>query len=173
MEIVNENTVLEVGKYYLVPCAKILSAHSDEFRCFVPILGEPHKDKQFSFDVLHYHVDGRFADNTGAYDVDDEGKTNKIVPFYKNDICREYAKEIVIKKRKCKRLTTGINPPRRGLSYNTSKYLAWYNSMIGKSCKGKKCPHLGITMHEHDGVLICPLHNLHGCIKTETIIKEK
>lgn len=64
------------------------------------------------------------------------------------------------------RLTTGINPPTHAKNYND-----WYKSMIGKSCAGKKCPHLGTIMIEQDGVLVCPLHNLKGCPQKEVIIK--
>ena len=46
----------------------------------------------------------------------------------------------------------------------------WYNSYIGKSCKGKKCPHLGQVMIEHGDRYVCPLHNLVGSKATETII---
>lgn len=45
------------------------------------------------------------------------------------------------------------------------------NVEVGKSCKGKKCPHFGTTMIEKDGVLICPLHNLKGSLKTSKIVK--
>ena len=56
---------------------------------------------------------------------------------------------------------------RKGLVYWT-----WYKSMIGKSCKGRRCPHFGTMMHERDGKLICPLHNLEGDIETELIINK-
>lgn len=49
--------------------------------------------------------------------------------------------------------------------------MTWYNSFLGKSCAGKKCPHLGTTMIEQEGKLVCPLHKLQGCLKTLKIIE--
>jgi uncharacterized Zn finger protein (UPF0148 family) len=43
--------------------------------------------------------------------------------------------------------------------------------MIGKSCKGKKCPHFGANMIEKNGELVCPIHNLKGDLKTLKIVK--
>lgn len=36
----------------------------------------------------------------------------------------------------------------------------------------KAVPHFGTMMHERDGKLICPLHNLEGDIETELIINK-
>lgn len=174
MQLVDENTAITVGKYYHVRCAKMI--HDDKGKTFlVPIIGELHNDKQFGFVNKHYHIDGRFY-VPAAFSVDSNGRTNTVIVTEKPyNACRFVGIEIV--KKKCIRLTTGINPPSRGFKLGLyfepgKKYWDWYDSMIGKSCKGKKCPHLGHTMQEIDGVLVCPLHNLVGCIKTETIIKE-
>jgi len=65
-------------------------------------------------------------------------------------------------------LTTGllsphVVPPVKG-------WKEWYANYIGKSCKGRKCPHYGTHMLEVNGSLLCPLHHLKGDIETETII---
>ncbi|WP_051350111.1 hypothetical protein [Dyadobacter alkalitolerans] len=164
MKPFNETDHLVVGKYYNVRCAK-LKMDWDEV-LFIPIIGEKHKDPQFSVEHEHYHIDGRFA-NLGSgykYTVDQNGKTNGIVivgKYFETEFI-----EVVVRRMRCKRLTTGIRPPDHAL-----KYWTWHDSMIGKSCKGRKCPHLGTLMAEQDGVLVCPLHNLHGSIESETIIE--
>lgn len=163
MKPVNETDQLIVGKYYNVRCAKVELIWNEVM--FIPIIGEKHKDPQFSVEHEHYHIDGRFA-NFGSgynYTVDQNGKTNGIVivgKYFETEFI-----EVVIKRLKCQRLTTGVKPPADAV-----KYWRWHDSMIGKSCKGRKCPHLGTMMAEQDGVLVCPLHNLHGSIETETII---
>jgi hypothetical protein len=163
--VVDENTVLEVGKFYNVRCAEIKNGKTNETHCFVPIIGNPHKDNQFSVNYSHYHIDGRFATENDTYPVDEYGKTNLIIQTDKSQEWVYFISGIVIKRKKCKRLTTGIKPPGTATKYHT-----WYKSMIGKKCKGKKCPHLGTTMLDQDGKWICPLHNLIGCPTTEKII---
>jgi hypothetical protein len=164
MSDLTENKI-EVGKFYNVPCA-VIKNHYNEIICYVPVIGNPHNEKQFGFDHIHYHIDGRFTtESENNYGVDENGKTNGIVVWGKNESVNRFAEDIVIKRRKCRRLTTGIKPPP-----NATPYWNWHKSMIGKSCKGKKCPHLGVDMFEKDSQLVCPLHNLKGCIKTEVII---
>lgn len=170
MEVVNEATVLVVGKYYNVRCAHI---KNDESRIdyYTPIYGNIHADAQFGVTEKHYHIDGRFCgrEQSKQYDIDKNGFTNNIVSASHN---HHKLYEIVIRRMKCKRLTTGIIPPHNKTYWNRyeykqvpEKYWVWYDKMIGKSCKGKKCPHLGTLMKEKDGVLVCPLHNLNGCIE--------
>lgn len=163
MEVVDENTQLEVGKHYFVPCAKMAVY---EHYIYVPILGKPHADPQFNVRHEHYHIDGRFA-SEGLYKVDKHGKTNSIIAVKGIDF---HGIEVI--RMTCKRLTTGIDPPKRPINnqHIGGAYYAWYDSMVGKSCKGKRCPHLGTLMHEQNGVLICPLHNLKGSKETELII---
>ena len=85
---------------------------------------------------------------------------------------------LTIKRKKCIRLTTGIKPPQRGTIKHeginhTERYYKWYESMVGKSCKGKICPHLGTTMQVVGDKLICPLHNLRGSLREEVILNVK
>lgn len=165
---VDENTIVEVGKFYLVKHAVVLSGYSDQFLYFVPTIGNIHKDLQFSGPYSHLHIDGRFVKKYDYYGVDSLGRTNHILRYGKDKVSGNlYFLETTYLKRKCIRTTTGINPPEKA-----NKYFEWYNSMIGKSCAGKRCPHLGTTMHERDGVLVCPLHNLNGDMKTEKIIHQ-
>lgn len=155
----------EVGKYYNVPCAELRNCNGGLIE-YVPIIGGLHKDIQFGVTFKHYHVDGRFVYGKRYINVDNDGKTNQIlVPKQSVKNYDNYVSAVVIKKKMCKRLTTGIDPPPKAKQYHQ-----WYTSMIGKDCKGKKCPHLGTTMLEHNGKWICPLHNLFGDPKTETIV---
>lgn len=162
MELVTEKTEVKIGKFYLVNCAKIKSARFNTIM-FVPIIGKLHADPQFNVTENHYHVDGRF-NSCPEYKTDCFGRTNKVVSTqrYFGD---EFL-EIEVKKMKCKGLITGINPG------DNKTYWKWYGGMLGKSCKGKRCPHLGTVMSELNGKLVCPLHGLVGDIKTKKIIHE-
>jgi len=165
IKTVDENTILEVGKFYNVRCAEVKNGHTGTTYAFVPIIGFPHIDSQLGVDYKHYHIDGRFSTGKDIYPVDENGKTNSILQTDTSQNWADFVSGEVIKRRKCRRLTTGIKPPPKAEKYN-----AWYLTMVGKSCKGKRCPHLGTVMHERDGKLVCPLHNLIGCPKKETII---
>lgn len=162
----HEHEHLVVGKFYLVAIAVLVhkGGHIDR----VPVYPLLHNDKQFGFVEDHYHVDGRFEKWIDhPYNIDFWGRTNNVVSKTSNIA----SMKIEFKKRKCRREGTGINPPNPDNIYGHGKqYWEWYRNMMGKSCKGKKCPHLGVTMREENGVLVCPLHNLTGCIRTETII---
>lgn len=168
MEKVTEEINLVVGKFYLVPCAKLVKRFSPFKTIFVPIIGIKHKDVQFGVDYNHYHIDGRFSKIGDVYGVDSLGKTNGIIDSDNEKYIAYITEEIVFKKLKCKRLTTGIKPPD-----NSGKYHTWYKTMIGKSCAGKRCPHLGTMMLEEDGVFLCPLHGLIGDHKTNKIVSNK
>ncbi len=164
-KVIDENTVLQVGKFYKVRCAKMQS-HSGTYN-YIPVIGSIHSDPQFGTHYRHIHIDGRFV-GTSSYFWIDEGITNHII-FVDGEV-NGFNKfvEFVVKRRKCHRLITGIRPPNPkngGLDY-----WKWYKSMVGKSCKGRRCPHFGTVMHEQDGKLVCPLHNLTGDIETEVII---
>lgn len=164
--VVNTDTVLEIGKFYNVKCAEVKNGFNHNTFCYVPVIGEKHKDPQFGVDWVHYHIDGRFSTEKDYYDVDSLGRTNRVlsaVPIEKWQ--SDYVFKIVVKRRKCRRLTTGLIPPS-----HANKYWDWYKTMVGKSCAGKKCPHLGTAMVEIEGQLICPLHSLIGNLKTNKII---
>ncbi len=166
--ILEENTIVEVGKYYMFKCA-IVEVNMETL--FVPVIGIPHKDLSFGPDIKHYHIDGRFTrGRNGIYDTDKNGITNGFVAAEHHDFITANLVDIVLKRIKCKRLTTGANPPFANLWGELTKYALWYNTQLGKSCAGKKCPHLGTVMHEHDGKLICPLHGLHGDLVKQVII---
>lgn len=164
MKVVDDTTELIVGKMYDVKCAVVMNRNT--FIGHVPIIGDKHKDPQFGVNFHHYHIDGRFFNENKAARVDRDGKTNLILQA-DHEPNRNYVTEIVIKRKKCIRLTTGVNPPDAS---RDGRYDNWYKSMVGKSCAGKKCPHLGAMMKEENGKLVCPLHGLKGCIEKEVII---
>jgi len=162
-----EEITPKVGRYYYVKCARIIHKHNGETD-LIPIIGEAHKDPQFSGPAIHYHVDGRFiTGKTPHFYVDKEGRTNQIV--FLNEIWAGHTvQNIEFVPKKCIRLSTGIKPPERRGHHHS--YHIWYDTMIGKSCAGKKCPHMGTTMHCRDGKWECPLHHLIGDPATEKII---
>lgn len=183
--VAHEQSLLEVGKWYSVAHARIEMCWHTKKTFDIPVIPFLHRDAQFGADFNHYHVDGRFSNPLPLrFSIDENGMTNcaVIVDFPKQDFRNGYREyivlEIVYKRRKCKRLTTGVKPPINQGSWSQtpnapSLYAKWYNSMVGKNCKGRKCPHLQTTMIELSGELICPLHNLRGDIKKEIILPLK
>lgn len=166
--LAHEQVKLEVGKFYLVACAQ----PKDKPNVFVPVHPLHHKDPQFAITVAHYHFDGRFHASKGHGIFFRNGRTNRVMATERDN---EYSHaevwdvNIVYRRRKCIRETTGVMPPRKREG-QSDKYWDWYMPYVGKSCKGRKCPHLGVTMRERDGVLECPLHGLIGNKSTEKII---
>lgn len=162
-EYLTENTVPVLGEFYMVPCAK--RKHHGGKVDYIPVIGNEHSDPQLGFSMKHFHIDCRFIKRASTFDITKDGKTSAAINTeYKFPFIRFLG--IVYQKRKCVRLTTGLNITPSGYEI----YGNFYAKYLGKSCKGKRCPHLGTTMHECDGVLRCPLHDLIGDLKTETII---
>lgn len=155
-------TAFEVGKMYTVECAGYETPAGRVY--WVPIIGPKHSDGQLGVKEQHYHVDGRF---TNMY-VNQLGQTSTVLHV---DHAREH-RFIGIEKRrkKCQRLTTGLPVP-KGILRADNLYSRWYKSMIGKSCKGRKCPHYGQKMITVKGRLECPLHGLVGDPEKEVIIE--
>lgn len=165
------NIIYEVGKFYNVPCAivEVLTGKYAGKKWIVPIIGISHVDTKFgNLPLPHYHLDGRFTSGkNGPYDTDEYGYTSGVVVSCDTVFSKFIG--IETKRKKCKRLTTGLSMGIR----KDERYSEWYKSMLGKSCKGKKCPHFGTEMLEREGVLVCPLHNLTGDILKEKIIPRR
>jgi hypothetical protein len=154
----------QVGEYYDILHVQYLD-HNGKFIEYVPVIGEPHSDPQFGGSAKHYHVDGRFIKKK-SFLPHENGITNH--PVFIRDEAYPFgchAGEEVTFRAKCLRTTTGLNPPKQG------KYPEWYKTYVGRSCAGRKCPHLGHQMLLVNGVLVCPLHNLRGCPEKEIIIE--
>lgn len=178
MQYAHKTSKLVIGKYYLVAHA-VLLFDGDDKEYHVPVLPHLHSDPQFgkAGEFEHYHIDGRFIRSKHMdtwFDIDDDGKTNQVVyiqnefPYLGNYI----VKTVLFKKCKCKRLTTGVKPPVKYPFTIDHPYLKWYNGFIGKQCKGKKCPHFGTTMIDNgNGLLVCPMHDLHADGLTQKIIE--
>jgi hypothetical protein len=155
---------LQTGETYNVPCA-ILLWKEDSRVYFVPVFDLPHTDLAFDFPHRHYHVDGRFEIHPRICHrlKINQGYTLTVIL---TDGTNEYEfKGIGIFKIKCVRSETGLAVPE-----GNEKYANWYKSYAGRSCAGKKCPHLGTDMLEINGKLICPLHGLTADQDTLTII---
>lgn len=170
MEYANKVDNCIVGKEYLVAHAKIKFSNSG-VTIHVPIIPLKHADPQFGFKKDHYHIDGRFdykdAIVFGKFYIVG-GLTNQIICLNEFGPEWEYpykllAIEYLVKK--CLRKKTGIDPPKNSLVYNE-----WYDTYLGKSCAGKKCPHFGTQMITVKGKTFCPLHNLHADPIKEIIV---
>lgn len=156
----------DIGKYFMVKCAKMGNGDGEYYWC--PIIGEEHADNQFDFHHKHYHVDGRFIGKSKHLHINSDGHCNTVCAKHIPGKPHLFELiEIKLQRRKLYRTTTGIIPPNPRW-HKKSKYWKWVEKMKGKSCAGKKCPHLGTEMMERDGRLVCPLHNLMG--KDDVII---
>jgi hypothetical protein len=149
----------EVGKFYLVKCAKMLEQYSGKIH-YTPIIGEKHSDDAFGVFWDHYHIDGRFTDNktNERFDIVN-GHTNVIIATDRKDYPHIF-QGIELKKKKCQRLITGIEPPEYA---RAKKYWDWRKSMSGKKVRNGICPHRGVKMHDKGDVFVCPLHGLVAC----------
>ncbi len=188
--LAHEQSVLEVGKRYLV--AHVYMADdgmAKDSYPLVPVIPHIHKDEQLGVGYEHLHVDGRFyVDRKSAASLElKDGVTSQVISII-NELSGsrvEMGKDggFVYKVKKCLRLTTGLPikrykrtndflPPTDVVLPNSiAGYWKWYEQYIGKSCKGRRCPHMGTVMIECDGKLVCPLHKLMGDVKTEKIIE--
>lgn len=159
-----------IGREYLVAHAKLKMINRCDEIVFVPIIPLKHADLQFVFKDEHYHIDGRFdcndAKTNAGFDIVG-GVTNQIVILDEKSP-RHYAYKIIgieYLVKKCLRKKTGIDPPKNSILYNS-----WYDTYLGKSCAGKKCPHFGTQMITVKGKTFCPLHNLHADPIKEIIV---
>ena len=168
MQKVNDVSQVQVNKFYLVPHIQInITSYDRELDLLVPIIPKWHNDKKdFGFPYSHYHIDGRFIKDYSQlaviYNVSN-GKTN-VVLTNEGDYSFFNENEIHYLKRKCIYPEAGLD---------TCVYYAkpdFVKKYVGKSCKGRKCPHWGVTMQETNGKLLCPMHGLKGCIEKEVII---
>lgn len=164
-----EKVQVELNKYYDVACAKMV-LKDNGYTVFVPVHPNSHKDPQFGkiAAIEHYHVDGRFFREEYVAGISmNEGRTNQAIFIGDKNASYQF-KGIERKRRKCIRLETGLDIN----FYRTpTSWEKWYKTMIGKPIKENKCPHFGTIMSEINGKLICPMHNLEGCLKTKKIIK--
>lgn len=181
-----ENPV--VGKFYQVPCAYLKKRNV--WHPIIPIL---HNDKQFGTEnsaYNHYHYDLRFMSDSyllkyfphefDNYDIgfsfasDIPLRMNTIYiqdyEYWKTNPDHNWKSKWEFKRRKCFRTFTGIVILRPVIIKKYPKISKWYQDQIGKSCKGRICPHRQAPMIERDGVLECPMHGLIGCKDKEIII---
>lgn len=175
--IAHKQSELVVGKIYSVCHARLLFRRRTTTKRLIPILPLLHKDTQFGADFMHYHIDARFhiSNFLKEWFRIENGITNTAIIHhieeYKKIVTYEVLGLTYINK-KCIGLQTGVNPPiRKKYSGGLSLWAVWYESMIGKSCAGRKCPHLGTTMMKQGDRLVCPMHNLIGSVKKEVIIR--
>lgn len=154
-----------VGKFYKVPCAR----SSQDARKWIPVLPNKHSDPQFGAKE-HLHYDLRFFSERAFIDefgiafleFTREARVNKVLWTYQIP----GGIEIKMLRRKCQRLTTGVNPQR----FADTPCKDWYDKQIGKSCEGGICPHLKVPMIDKGEHYECPYHGLIGSKDTEKII---
>ncbi len=169
LPLAHEQSVLELGKWYLVAHAILYKGQGT----LVPVHPLHHKDVHFSIKVPHFHIDGRFRIPSGIRTsfFMTGGRTNNVIMTEEQKDSGEFFPNVTIvyRRRKCIRLETGVRPPKT----KSGMYWDWYGEYVGKSCKGKMCPHLGTVMVERDGRLECPLHGLIANKETKRIIIPK
>jgi hypothetical protein len=156
-------TNLKIGEYYWVTCAEIMMPQPDGRIYYIPVFDHLHVDPQFGFPNQHYHIDGRFEMEPRMrhqFQLKDGHTSAVIVP----DVISAYSfLSIAVQKIRCERLETGLCIPQEPTEKQRAKidqYENWYKGFVGKFCAGRKCPHLGTTMLEKNGFLVCPMHEL-------------
>lgn len=167
MEYAHKVKQLEVGKYYLVAHAEMKNSMFDDIWDWIPVIPIIHKDSFAPHISDHYHLDMRFRINERIkykYNIKDN---KSAAPVIIDDSFLYKAHRIVYKRKKCISLNTGLYLDNVHPEHD---FFKWAESMKGKSCKGRKCPHFGAMMNEIDGELVCPMHGLKGDILTEKII---
>lgn len=159
-----------VGKTYMVQCAKLTSFDGIE-TIYVPIIPILHSDKAFGISHKHYHIDGRFLSvNDGKdFNLTKKGETYSVIAI--EDVGAYYVfKSTELQKKKCLRSNTGIYLPNDKYK-KTKPFRNWYSQQIGKDVHENKCPHYGALMLDKGDTLVCPLHGLMACKKTNKIIE--
>lgn len=166
LEYAHKVSKLEVGKWYLVAHAEMKNNLTNNIWDWIPVIPIAHTDSFAPHVDTHYHLDMRFCINSTIKYKFNIRNNQSEVPVVINDAWQYKAHKIVYKRKKCISLNTGLNLNR---VHEEHDFFKWVNSMKGKSCKGRKCPHFGATMNEVNGELVCPMHGLKGDIKTEII----
>jgi hypothetical protein len=164
----------EIGKKYEVTCAE-LRWKGDGLLFYIPVFDHLHADPQFGFPHEHYHIDGRFEIHPRMrhwFKVSD-GHTLTVIVTHNNGSYNflKLVKRRLLLERQNTGLLFSTEPPEAG-SENLINYHAWYQSFVGRSCKGKRCPHFGTEMLERNGRLVCPMHHLTADAVNQVIIPE-
>ncbi len=156
----------KVGRIYRVPCARVVSPGGRIE--WLPVHGPEHSDPEIGATTRHIHIDTRFMrGSTAAATLTGAGTTHTAV--FTEGGWWEFT-GIYQRLRRCHRTRTGIDLVHTG-RLPTKYYEEWLPRMVGKRCRGRRCPHRGVEMQEcPGGLLLCPLHNLVADAATETII---
>jgi hypothetical protein len=169
MEYAHKTSNLVVGKWYLVAHAEIKNSITGQIWDWIPVIPIIHKDAFAPHVDDHYHIDMRFNTNWAIKNKFNIKTNQTAVPILINDAYQFKAHRIIYKRKKCISLQTGLYLDNVHPEHD---FFKWAESMKGKSCKGRKCPHFGAVMNEINGLLVCPMHGLIGDIKTEIIINQ-
>jgi hypothetical protein len=159
-----------IGETYDITCAEIRLKEDSRHYC-IPVFNHLHADAQFNFPHQHYHIDGRFEIHprmSHRLNIHEGLTRTVILPEGSNtyDFVGLVSQKLVYV-----REYTGLLFPSSASTPDTLRlYKDWYSSYIGRSCKGRKCPHFGTTMLEKDGKLECPMHHLTADAGTLKII---
>ncbi|MEP2977978.1 MAG: Rieske 2Fe-2S domain-containing protein [Lentilitoribacter sp.] len=168
-----------VGKYYLVPTVKALWFNS--FAEY-PVIGPRHNDKQdLEFEPFHFHIDARFI-SKGTDDlyywravltspVSETGRggqllNDKLISYERKWLCKRQHSPFVGKI--CDMATDGKSP-------NFMKHVARYaGANVNSDKRGLVCPHRNVSLANQpvadDGVVICPLHFLQICTRSNRVL---
>ncbi|WEA01708.1 hypothetical protein [Mucilaginibacter sp. SJ] len=162
----------KIGQKYEVDCA-VLEWKEDGIIYYVPVFDHLHADPQFGFEYEHYHIDGRFEMHPRVRHWFNIKYGYTLTVIVKHDMGSYNFKGIIQQSLKCEWERTGllfIKQPKEKQRENLKSYETWYESFVGRSCKGRRCPHYGTEMLENNGQLVCPMHHLTADLLTEKVM---
>lgn len=171
----------EVGKFYMVPCIKLLREQRAGFFAgfhpaadrsgWIPVIGPEHEDRELlKFKAMHFHVDVRFLSVASldkfytpfrSHPAEQQAMTLPVSTWSDGHGGYPPLKfERAMKRRQCKREMPDFPP----VVSRDKRWCALENAYKGCKLKpGNICPHRGIDLTpfiKPDGTVICPGHGL-------------
>lgn len=166
-----------VGKYYLVPTVRSewIAGREQDW----PVIGPKHNDRQdLDFPWMHYHIDVRFISKRFFYDGIWQHPEKKIVARPISEHNRVTISDVRLRRWKAKRVGTAFcSDGAFTADADTPEFRAhharWQDSQAQHDGNGWVCPHRNVPLASQpvsNGVVICPLHNLHICNATGRVL---
>ena len=155
---------LKKGEFFIVPCIiKEMPTPTDTPELLIiPVINQPHSDRENGQKEVHYHIDMRFFDIHNKYFEGRDGLGYNYIPRPIDGMDGKFERFVlpVINEE------FGVLTPVDLIA----------NSKLKHKCIHKgKCPHRGMDLSQVkavDGIITCPLHSLKFSEKTGKLLTE-